>query len=442
MSYLVLFPNQLFPISFLKDNMRDIRHIVMWEDPVFFGDRNGSAHVYAQQLNLNPLRVEYQALSTKHYVDTLKAAGWHVSHYTYSHIKRISNPYISILKSIGTFYVFDHMDNLLWTLLKTNKIDFHILDSPSFILSRQDIDDYIQTLKNPKKLRHSHFFTYVKHKLGVLEGVKNQDKENRKPFPKSGVSLPKVPTPFSRTKPCAKDFPMTHASANQWFKVFLRERLSQFGKYEDAVVKESQLLYHSGISMYLNNGLLLPKMVVKETLAYAKHHDIPIASLEGFLRQIIGWREFCRLYYVQISPNVYRKNKFLKEYGKGSTVTKIDKSWYNGTTGVPVVDNAITDAFKYGYLHHIRRLMIMANYMTLCKLHPDLIYKWMYEFSLDSWDWVMVFNCYSMGSYSDGGVATWKPYISSTAYIKRMARERGGDWEHEWNNKYNTFKKS
>jgi len=90
-----------------------------------------------------------------------------------------------------------------------------------------------------------------------------------------------------------------------------------------------------------------------------------------------------------------------------------------------------------GYLHHIRRLMVMSNAMTLWRVHPDEVYRWMHEFALDAYEWVMVFNVYAMGTYGDGGRATRKPYVSSTAYLKRMSRERGGDWEREWNERWN-----
>lgn len=423
---LILFPNQLFPLSVI--NRYRTSQIVMWEDPVFFGDRSKSPHTYAPKLVLNPLRVEYQELSVDKYVKLITTKGFKVTHYKYNILSSLSmNEMYSFFKKFKKIQMFDPMDHLLVSHLKQYDIQVEVLDTPMFLLSRKDIEEY--TANHP--LSHAQFFEYVKTKLGVLGGVKNLDKQNRRPFPKAS-ELPHSPNVFMKNTVEATDYPMTHSQARLWFRCFLKERLSKFGEYEDAIVSTSKLLYHSGIAIFLNNGLLLPQQIVKDTLNYSKQHNIPIQSLEGFLRQIIGWREFCRLYYVTVPASKYRQNKFLGQ----QAVKKLDKSWYDGTTGIPIVDNTIVDAFKYGYLHHIRRLMIMANYMTLCKLHPDLIYKWMYEFSLDSWDWVMVFNCYSMGSYSDGGLATWKPYISSSAYVKRMSHEPSGEWETIWNKKY------
>jgi deoxyribodipyrimidine photolyase-related protein len=113
--------------------------------------------------------------------------------------------------------------------------------------------------------------------------------------------------------------------------------------------------------------------------------------------------------------------------------------WYTASTKVPIVDATIREAFYYGYIHHIKRLMVMSNFMTLCEVHPDQIFAWMYEFSLDSWDWVMVFNVYSMGTWSDGGHAMRKPYISSAAYIQRMADVSKGPWVDTWNKKFHAF---
>jgi deoxyribodipyrimidine photolyase-related protein len=157
-----------------------------------------------------------------------------------------------------------------------------------------------------------------------------------------------------------------------------------------------------------------------------------LAGLEGFIRQIIGWREYARFYYYVVPKTIYRKNTF-KNSGR------MNKTLYMGTTEIPLVNKTIQYAFNYGYINHIQRLMVMSNYMTLWGYHPDMIYKWMYEFSLDSYDWVMIFNCYSMGSWSDGGKAMRKPYISSANYLLKMSNESKGEWSDIWNEKFNRF---
>lgn len=452
-STLILLPNQLFHTSLLPR----VDEVIVWEDPVFFGDRRGSPQKYAQELQLNPLRVEYQKLTCKEYVSKLKTSrtlSAKVTHYDYETLKNIplGKRYQVLKDTKNKIIMFDSVDHLLNARMKDAGIHVSdVLDTPAFLLTRSDIAEYIKLHGNNKTLRHSVFYEFVKNKLGILQNVKNLDKMNRSAYPKD-KPVPKPPHPFDLTvaagaagaagttsSPKANDYPFTHDQALRWFKEFLTTRFASFGKYEDAIVYENPLMYHSGISIYLNNGLLKPKQVVSLTLEYASKQAIPLSSLEGFVRQIIGWREFCRLYYVNVPASKYRGNKLLNRPGiknKMAIKTRLSRDWYDGTTGIPIVDNAINDAFRFGYLHHIRRLMIMANYMTLSNLHSDLIYKWMYEFSLDSWDWVMVFNCYSMGSYSDGGIATWKPYISSSSYVKKMAHEPSGDWEQRWNAAY------
>ena len=124
---------------------------------------------------------------------------------------------------------------------------------------------------------------------------------------------------------------------------------------------------------------------------------------------------------------------------------KLSKQWYNGTTGIAPVDDAIEKAFRFGYLHHIERLMIIANYMTLSSIDPKEMFRWFTEFSLDSYDWVMEYNIYVMGSYSDGGNFTTKPYISSSNYILKMSDYPGGkaseDWSKIWDLKFWQFMK-
>ena len=173
------------------------------------------------------------------------------------------------------------------------------------------------------------------------------------------------------------------------------------------------------MSIYLNNGLITPKEVINEILQVKDNY--PINSVEGFIRQILGWREYCRVYYYYVAPKIYRKNFFSMSSINSKHNKHILKNIYNASTYSHMVNITIKKAFNYGYINHIERLMMMSNYMTLQQLHPDAIYKWMYEFSLDSYEWIMIFNCYSMGAYSDGGYAMNKPYISSINYLGKMS---------------------
>ncbi len=148
---------------------------------------------------------------------------------------------------------------------------------------------------------------------------------------------------------------------------------------------------------------------------------MPINSVEGFIRQVLGWREFIKGVYWENMPQ-YKNLNFW------SHKKKLKTSWYEGTTGIPPLDDAINESREYAYTHHINRLMIISNLMNLSGINPNEMYKWFMEMYIDSYDWVMVPNVYGMGSYADGGIFSTKPYICASSYMLRMSNYKKGDW--------------
>tara|TARA_B100001029_G_C14995707_1_gene414880 strand:+ start:507 stop:1121 length:615 start_codon:yes stop_codon:yes gene_type:complete len=148
---------------------------------------------------------------------------------------------------------------------------------------------------------------------------------------------------------------------------------------------------------------------------------VPINSVEGFIRQVLGWREFIKGVYWENMPQ-YKNLNFW------SHKKKLKTSWYEGTTGIPPLDDAINESREYAYTHHINRLMIISNLMNLSGINPNEMYKWFMEMYIDSYDWVMVPNVYGMGSYADGGIFSTKPYICASSYMLRMSNYKKGDW--------------
>ena len=200
---------------------------------------------------------------------------------------------------------------------------------------------------------------------------------------------------------------------------FLKNRFNLFGDYEDAIAKEKSFLFHSAISPLLNLGLLTPQEILDQLPKYM--HKIRLNSLEGFIRQIIGWREFIR--------GIYQlKEKELVESNYFNSRKKMKKSWYSGDTGIEPLDCSIKKAKKLGWSNHIERLMIIANIMNLCQIKPNQVYKWFMEIYVDSSDWVMVPNVYGMGLFSDGGIFSTKPYICGSNYILKMSDYKKGPW--------------
>jgi len=289
--------------------------------------------------------------------------------------------------------------------------------------------------------------------MGILDGIKSKDDENRQPPPREGITIPDLPDNpdlqleyvvqakkyvkkfFGNNYGNVEDFiyPITHQTSEKWFIHFLEHRFQHFGKYQDAILPDEPFMFHSVISPMLNIGLLDPQWIVNQVSKYYQAKRIPMNNYEGFIRQIIGWREYSRFLYMVAYKQMKNGNYFQNHQ-------KLNKKWYRGTTGILPVDETIKSAFKYGYLHHILRLMVMGNFMNLCHLHPDQVYQWFMEFSCDSYDWVMVNNIYSMALYADGGLTMQKPYLSSSNYILKMSNyQKDGQWEEIWDTLYYYF---
>jgi deoxyribodipyrimidine photolyase-related protein len=220
-------------------------------------------------------------------------------------------------------------------------------------------------------------------------------------------------------------YPVNFLESKSWLEQFLEQRFVEFGPYEDAIVGKELLLHHSLLTPMMNVGLLTPAYVVERTLAFAEKNNTPLASVEGFIRQIIGWREFIRAVYERKGTEERTKNYW------GFT-EKIPESFWNGTTGIVPIDQTIKKVIDTGYCHHIERLMILGNFMLLCEFDPDEVYKWFMVMFIDAYDWVMVPNVYGMSQFADGGIMATKPYISGSNYVLKMSDYKKGDWCAVW----------
>ena len=228
------------------------------------------------------------------------------------------------------------------------------------------------------------------------------------------------------------NYPTDFETAKNWLNDFLKNRFFEFGDYEDAIVQEELILNHSLLSPLINSGLLTPSYVVNQLNDYATKKNIPINSYEGIIRQIIGWREFIRGVYVSKGSIERTKNYW------GFT-KKMPDSFYTASTGIKPVDDSINKVNDNAYLHHIERLMVIGNFMFLCEINPDDVYKWFMELFIDSYDWVMVPNVYGMSQFADGGLMSTKPYISSSNYIMKMSDYKKGEWQKIWDGLYWRF---
>jgi len=227
-------------------------------------------------------------------------------------------------------------------------------------------------------------------------------------------------------------WPVTFGDANRWFEDFLVNRLAFFGRYEDAIHRNEPVLFHSVFSPLLNIGLLTPGNVVAATLAYAKDHEVPLESLEGFIRQIIGWREFIRAVYLLAGKKEQASN-ILKQ------THPVPHCFWDASTGIEPVDTTIRRVLATAYCHHIERLMVLGNIMLLAGFHPGRVYDWFSELFIDAYDWVMVPNVYGMSQFADGGMMSSKPYISGSRYILKMSDYQKSPWGELWDALYWRF---
>ncbi len=220
-------------------------------------------------------------------------------------------------------------------------------------------------------------------------------------------------------------YPVTFDGAEKWLADFLKIRFANFGIYEDAIVEKEFFLNHAVLTPMLNIGLLSPQQIITAAMVAAPKYNVPLNSLEGFIRQIIGWREFIQIVYEREGTKQRTKNYW-------GFNRKIPAAFWTGETGIEPIDSTIKKILQTGYCHHIERLMVLGNFMLLCEFDPDEVYKWFMEMFVDAYDWVMVPNVYAMSQFADGGLMTTKPYISGSNYLFKMSDYKKGEWSSIW----------
>ena len=276
------------------------------------------------------------------------------------------------------------------------------------------------------------------------------DKENRRKLPKN-IQIPDIPQVEYNNKILKRseiiieklfknhpgsvkgfNYPVNRNQAKQNFKNFLENRFIHFGDYEDAISSSNSFIFHSLLTPYLNIGLITPKEILELTMNFILENNIPINCLEGFIRQIIGWREFIRGIYEVHGAEQLKSNFW-------NFKNRLNKNFYNANTGLLPLDTTIDRVKTHGYAHHIERLMILGNIMLLLNIHPNHVYHWFMEYFVDAYDWVMVPNVYGMSQFADGGIMATKPYISGSNYLLKMSDYKKDAWCETWDALYWSF---
>lgn len=314
-------------------------------------------------------------------------------------------------------------------------IPLEIRDDNRFLCTK---DAFATWAKGRKQLRMEFFYREMRRTYGILMdddqpvgGQWNYDAENRKP-PKRGLDIPAtyLSEPDSITQEVLElvgrefsehfgdlepfHFAVTAAQAQQALEQFIRERLSHFGEYQDAMLQGEPWMYHSHLSFYINCGLLSPLECIQKVEQAYRDGLAPLNAAEGFIRQILGWREYVRgLYWLKmpdyVSENFLQAERPLPEF------------YWSATTKMNCLRQCVVETKANAHAHHIQRLMVLGNFALLAGLNPKEVNQWFWIVYADAYEWVELPNVSGMVLFADGGVLASKPYAASGAYINRMS---------------------
>ncbi|MCZ2483169.1 cryptochrome/photolyase family protein [Aquirufa nivalisilvae] len=434
MKAFLIFPHQLFEEAL--ELPRDQTFYVIESD------------LYFKQYSFHQQKLLFHRASLRYFADLLTQHNYQVVYIEANDPKSDIIELISSLQkeALSELSYFDPHDYLLERRIQhICQVPKNKLPSPNFL--NQDV----QILGNKKTYFQTAFYIQQRKNLHILldeqqnplGGQWTFDTENRKKIPKNTY----IPQPFpslasnpyiqeaihyvqihfpnnpgSMEMPFSSGYyPCTHADSEKALEQFIQERLTHFGIYEDAILAQESTLFHSVLSPLINVGLLNPAKIIARIV----QAQAPLNSLEGIIRQIIGWREFVQLLYQKIGTQQRTSNYWQFTH-------EMPVAFYTATTGIEPVDMTIRKLLKTGYNHHIERLMVLGNFMLLCEIKPNAVYQWFMEMYIDAYDWVMVPNVYGMSQFSDGGMMTTKPYIGGSNYILKMSDYKKGPWQAIW----------
>ncbi|MCF0071357.1 cryptochrome/photolyase family protein [Dyadobacter sp. CY261] len=436
----LVFPHQLFQ---KHPAMARDRPVIMVEESLFFKQ----FHFHKQKLLFHRATMQnYKAFLEEHQiaVEYVEAMEMH------SDVRKLV-PYLA-KKGITEIHYADVSDDWLSQRLRKSAAEVTVglveYPTPMFLNSRDDLDAYFM---NRRRYFLADFYMEERKKRDILMSRNGEpaggkwsfDTENRLKYPKKQqppeIRFPERSEAWVEAKEYVEKhfaenygeisndirFPMTSAEGRAWLDQFFENRFADFGAYEDAMVSSEHFLHHSILTPALNTGLITPAQVIEKALAYAQENGIPLNSLEGFVRQIIGWREFIRGVY-EVKGGQQRTRNYWQ------FTRKLPENFWNAGTGIEPVDIVIRKVLKTGYCHHIERLMVLGNFMLLCEIDPDDVYHWFMELFIDAYDWVMVPNVYGMSQFADGGLMATKPYISGSNYLMKMSDFPKGEWQETW----------
>jgi deoxyribodipyrimidine photolyase-related protein len=397
------------------------------------------AHIRVRPYHQQKLVLVWSAM--RHFAETLKSQGHQV---TYTEAEDFQTPLLSWIKAekITELRVMAPVDKPFAQLLQELALPckLKILPNTQFLWSETE---FIEWAQPRKRLLMEDFYRQSRQRFGVLMdegkpvgGAWNFDKENRKPPKKDDPSFqPPAPLWFEpdaitlavidkvRSLNCPTygmlepfNWAVTREQALQVLDTFIETRLTTFGPYEDAMVTGQDTLWHALLSPYLNLGLLGPLEVIQRVEAeFQERDDLPINSAEGFIRQVMGWREYMRGVYALSGDDYPTLNWFEHEQPLPEFF------WDASRAKMNCLRQCLDQTERLGYAHHIQRLMVLNNFALIAGIEPQAIENWFHSAYIDAYDWVMQTNVLGMGQYADGGMLASKPYAASANYINKMS---------------------
>ena len=453
MSCLILFPTQLFDYKYIKDMFENVEsniYIILWEHNYFF--KLFKFHKLKIAFFRATMRYYYDNLKTKHklYINSIMD-----KEEQYRHIKDFIKD-----NKIGQLYFFDPIEKVMVNKISKKNIipklniEYFIYTTPYF-LNSSDFDRNTNIINSLKSINHLSFYKKQRIDYNIMVTNKNNkwipdgnvwtfDTQNRSPFEKTqkDVELLKVNKEekayveeainYANTHyknnygTCTIDnfiYPISRKDSLKWLSHFINKKLKYFGKFEDAISSKIIFGYHSILSPILNIGLIVPMDIIHVIKNIDKKLNIDMSSKEGFIRQFIGWREYCYLIYDKYYDNII-DDTFYKKSTKN-----IPAKFWSHKTNIPFIDHILTNIDKYAYSHHIERLMCIGNFLILIDVSPLEIYKWFSTMYIDAYDVFMIPNVYGMLLYGkiDEQIHMMKrPYFCSSNYVLKMSDFKEG----------------
>jgi deoxyribodipyrimidine photolyase-related protein len=443
----------LFPIHLFKNVDKLYNHkIYLVEEPRYMTD-----------FKYHKLKLAYHRATMKNYYEYLVKNGFKCEYIDYKNVN--TSFYKKLSKKKITMY--DPNDIKLQNKVQKLIPSINVITTLNFLVDSEVLNKNLTKFYSGKKYNHQNFYKWQRIRLNILIDKEDKpiggkwsfDEENRKKLPKK-ENIPKILDLYDEKDETIKKkikiineakeyinknfknnygtldhfiYPIDHEDSKKWLLFFLKNKFEKFGIYEDAVDDKDPFLFHSVLTPMMNIGLLTDREVLDETLKY--YDRIPLNSFEGFIRQIIGWRNYIyAIYLLEANNNKIQELNFFNHHNK----IRNDMLW-KGTTEILPIDNIIKKINDYSYAHHIERLMYLGNYMLLCMVDPKDVYKIFMEWTIDAYDWVMFANVYCMSQYADGGLVMTKPYFSSSSYILRMSNYKKSSWCALWDALYYNF---